>query len=100
MYKNKLCLINITVYNWVEVKFKMWNMNLGTAINVPKLNDAMAIELGANLLGEIVIFVIASTLLIAEYVRFVKFFYKFITSNCLLIILSEPLLKKRKKRKF
>ncbi|XP_037048193.1 putative OPA3-like protein CG13603 isoform X2 [Bradysia coprophila] len=56
-------------YNWVEVKTKMWALNLGKPTNVPQLNEAMAIELGANLLGEVIIFTIGAGLLIFEYVR-------------------------------
>jgi len=56
-------------YNWVEVKTKMWALNLGKPTTVPQLNEAMAIELGANLLGEVIIFTIGAGLLIFEYVR-------------------------------
>lgn len=44
---------------------------MGKATEVPQLNETMAIELGANLLGEVVIFTIGAGLLIFEYVRFV-----------------------------
>lgn len=47
----------------------MWAMNLGKPTNIPKLSEAMAIELGANLLGECVIYVIGASLLTFEYVR-------------------------------
>lgn len=47
----------------------MWAMNLGKPGVVPQLNEAMAIELGANLLGEVIIFSIGAGLLIFEYVR-------------------------------
>lgn len=57
------------VYNWCEVQAKMWSMNLGKPVNVPQLNEAMAIELGANLLGEVIIFTIGAGVLIFEYVR-------------------------------
>lgn len=57
------------VYNWCEVKMKMWVLNLGKPVEVPKLNEAMAIELGANLLGETIIFSIAALLLFSEYAR-------------------------------
>ena len=30
----------------------MWIMNLGKSGEIPKLNEAMAIDLGANMLGE------------------------------------------------
>lgn len=63
--------IKCVVYNWVEVKTKMWALNMGKATNVPQLNETMAIELGANLLGEVIIFTIGAGLLIFEYVRFV-----------------------------
>ncbi|TDG52428.1 hypothetical protein AWZ03_001258 [Drosophila navojoa] len=56
-------------YNWVEVKTKMWALNLGRPVTVPPLNEAMAIELGANLLGEFIIFAIGAGLLIFEYSR-------------------------------
>lgn len=47
----------------------MWTLNLGKPVNVPKLTEASAIELGAELVGEAVIFTIASTILMAEFVR-------------------------------
>lgn len=47
----------------------MWILNLGKPVNIPVLNEAMAIELGANLLGEGIIFIIAAGVLIAEYSR-------------------------------
>jgi len=55
----------------VEVKTKMWALNMGGRVNVPPLNEAMAIELGANLLGEFIIFTIGAGLLIFEYSRLV-----------------------------
>ena len=47
----------------------MWAMNLGKAVEIPQLNEAMAIELGATLLSEFIIFTTGATLLIAEVVR-------------------------------
>lgn len=47
----------------------MWAMNLGKPVNVPQLNETMAIELGANLLGETIIFTIGAGVLVYEYVR-------------------------------
>lgn len=47
----------------------MWSMNLGKPQNIPKLNEAMAIDLGANFLGECVIYSIGSGLLVLEYIR-------------------------------
>lgn len=56
-------------YHWAEVKAKMYVMNLGKPTKVPKLNEAMAIELGANLMGEVIIFSLAGGCLIFEYNR-------------------------------
>lgn len=61
--------IVFSVYNWCEVKAKMWILNLGKPVNIPVLSQEMAIELGANLLGETVIFVIGAGLLVFEYNR-------------------------------
>lgn len=58
-----------TVYNWCEIKTKMWVMNLGKTSKVPQLNEAMAIELGANMLGETIVFSIAAGILFFEYSR-------------------------------
>lgn len=44
-------------------------MNLGKAVEIPKLNEAMAIELGATLLGEAIIFTCGAILLVGEVVR-------------------------------
>ncbi|XP_012275930.1 putative OPA3-like protein CG13603 [Orussus abietinus] len=56
-------------YHWAEVKAKMYLMNLGKPTKVAKLNETMAIELGASLLGEIIIFSVAGGCLIFEYTR-------------------------------
>lgn len=47
----------------------MWILNLGKPVNVPALNETMAIELGANLIGEGVIFIIAAGIVYLEYTR-------------------------------
>ena len=57
------------VYHRCEVRVKMWVMNLGKPVEVPKLNETMAIELGATLLGEFIIFSSGAVLVIAEVVR-------------------------------
>lgn len=61
--------IFFSVYHWVEVNVKMRMLNLGKPSEVPKLNEAMAIELGADLLGEATIFMVAVLCLTAEYIR-------------------------------
>jgi len=50
----------------------MWILNLGKPVNVPSLNETMAIELGANLIGEGIIFLVAAGILYSEYTRQVR----------------------------
>lgn len=59
-----------TVYNWANIKVRMWSLNLGKPTNIPQLNEAMAIELGSTLLGEIILFAVPATILVFEYIRF------------------------------
>ncbi|XP_045776159.1 optic atrophy 3 protein homolog [Maniola jurtina] len=68
-FRTYVCMPPAQFYNWCEVKAKMWILNLGKPVNIPVLSQEMAIELGANLLGESVIFVIGAGLLIVEYNR-------------------------------
>ncbi|KAF3430846.1 hypothetical protein E2986_08842 [Frieseomelitta varia] len=50
-------------YHWAEVNAKI------KPTKVAKLNETMAIELGANLMGEVIIFSVAGGCLILEYNR-------------------------------
>ncbi|XP_068619214.1 optic atrophy 3 protein homolog [Battus philenor] len=68
-FRTYVCMPPAQFYNWCEVKAKMWILNLGKPVNIPVLSQEMAIELGANLLGETVIFVIGAGLLLIEYNR-------------------------------
>jgi optic atrophy 3 protein len=63
----------LPVYNYFEIKTKMWALNLGKPASVPALNEAMAIDLGANLLGEFIIFTIGAGVLLMEYQRYIFF---------------------------
>ncbi|CAG9764839.1 unnamed protein product [Ceutorhynchus assimilis] len=69
IFRKYVCMPPAQFYNWCEIKSKMWILNLGKPVNIPVLNEAQAIELGANLLGEAVIFLIAAGILISEYAR-------------------------------
>lgn len=62
-FRKYICMPPAQFYNYVEVKTKMLALNLGKPTAVPKLTEAMAIELGANLLGEVVIFAIGAGIL-------------------------------------
>lgn len=68
-FRTYVCMPPAQLYHWVEVNIKMRILNLGKPSEVPPLNEAMAIELGAELLGEMIIFVSAAATLIAEYLR-------------------------------
>ncbi|XP_011550542.3 putative OPA3-like protein CG13603 isoform X1 [Plutella xylostella] len=68
-FRTYVCMPPAQFYNWCEVKAKMWVLNLGKPVNIPVLSQEMAIELGANLLGEGIIFVIGAGLLFIEYNR-------------------------------
>ncbi|XP_044744286.1 putative OPA3-like protein CG13603 [Coccinella septempunctata] len=69
LFRKYVCLPPAQFYNWCELKAKMWVLNLGKPVSLPVYNEEMAIELGANLLGEGIIFLIAAGLLVAEYNR-------------------------------
>ncbi|XP_029638072.2 optic atrophy 3 protein homolog, partial [Octopus sinensis] len=58
-----------SVYHWAEVNVKMRVMGLGKAKDVQRLNEQMATELGAELLGEAIIFFIAAATIYVEYQR-------------------------------
>lgn len=68
-FRTYICMPPAQLYHWVEVNVKMRLLNLGKPTEVPRLNEAMAIELGAELLGEMIIFTSAALTLVAEYVR-------------------------------
>ncbi|XP_042240463.1 optic atrophy 3 protein homolog isoform X2 [Homarus americanus] len=71
-FKENFCLPPARLYHWCEVRMKMYVMNIGRSgqsSTIPKLNEDAAIELGANLLGEGVIFGIAVGILAFEVIR-------------------------------
>jgi hypothetical protein len=53
----------------MDVNVRMRMLNLGKPKDVKKLDENAAIELGADLLGETIIFVVAATTLTLEYIR-------------------------------
>lgn len=68
-FRTYVCMPPAQFYNWCEIQTKMWILNMGKPVNIPVLSEAMAIELGANLLGEGIIFALGAGLLIFEYNR-------------------------------
>ncbi|XP_069981555.1 optic atrophy 3 protein homolog isoform X3 [Penaeus vannamei] len=72
LFREKICLPPARLYHWCEVRMKMYVMNLGRSSQgstIPRLSEEAAIELGANLLGEGVIFGIAVAILGYEVAR-------------------------------
>lgn len=57
------------VYHWAEARSKMYLLNLGKPTKISKLNEEMAIELGASLMGEVIVLSVAGGCLILEYNR-------------------------------
>jgi len=68
-FRTYVCMPPAQFYHWCEVNIKMRLLNLGKPSDVPKLRENAAIELGAELLGEAIIFSAAAVTLIAEYLR-------------------------------
>jgi hypothetical protein len=68
-FRNYICMPPAQAYHWMEVNVKMKMLGLGKPSQVQKLNEAMAIELGAELLGETIIFLSAAVTIAAEYIR-------------------------------
>jgi len=68
-FRTYICMPPAQFYHWCEVKLKMWSMNLGKPVNIPKLTESTAIDLGAELVGEGIMFLTAAVLLILEYAR-------------------------------
>ncbi|XP_029475741.1 optic atrophy 3 protein [Rhinatrema bivittatum] len=67
-FKTYICLPPAQLYHWVEMRTKMRIMGFRGATIKP-LNEETAAELGAELLGEAIIFTIGGVCLVAEYTR-------------------------------
>ncbi|KAM4696598.1 optic atrophy 3 protein [Rhinophrynus dorsalis] len=67
-FRTYICLPPAQVYHWVEMRAKMRIMGFRGAAIKP-LNEEAAAELGAELLGEAIIFIVGGGCLVAEYTR-------------------------------
>ncbi|CAN0316220.1 unnamed protein product [Lampetra planeri] len=67
-FKTYVCQPPANLYHWIEMKTKMRLMGFRGA-QVKPLDQEAAAELGAELLGEAVIFVIGGVCMVAEYAR-------------------------------
>lgn len=68
-FRTKICMPTAQFYHWSEVNIKCRLLNLGKPKEVVKLNEQAAIDLGSELLGEWLLFLIAATTVVAEYTR-------------------------------
>ncbi|KAI2810958.1 hypothetical protein RDWZM_002205 [Blomia tropicalis] len=68
-FRNYICMPPAQMYHYFDVNVRMKLLGLGKPSNVKKLNEAAAIDLGAELLGESIIFLVAVITLAAEYTR-------------------------------
>ncbi|XP_052511385.1 optic atrophy 3 protein isoform X1 [Budorcas taxicolor] len=67
-FKTYICLPPAQLYHWVEMRAKMRLMGFN-AETIKPLNEEAAAELGAELLGEATIFMVACGCLVLEYSR-------------------------------
>ncbi|KAI4814973.1 optic atrophy 3 protein homolog [Pseudochaenichthys georgianus] len=67
-FKNYICLPPAQIYHWIEMRTKMRIMGFRGATIKP-LNEELAAELGAELLGEGIIFIIGTGCMVLEYSR-------------------------------
>ncbi|XP_025105182.1 putative OPA3-like protein CG13603 [Pomacea canaliculata] len=68
-FRKYVCMPPAQIYHWMEVNVRMRMLGLGKAQSVERLSEEMAIELGAEMLGEFVIFSMAAVTVVLEYKR-------------------------------
>lgn len=68
-FRTRICMPTAQFYHLCEVHVKARLLNLGNPKEVVKLNEQAAIDLGAELIGEMFMFVIPAGIIIAEYTR-------------------------------
>ncbi|XP_054651309.1 optic atrophy 3 protein homolog [Dunckerocampus dactyliophorus] len=67
-FRNYICLPPAQLYHWIEMRTKMRIMGFRGSTIKP-LNEETAAELGAELLGETVVFLIGGGCMVLEYSR-------------------------------
>ncbi|XP_069764935.1 optic atrophy 3 protein homolog [Narcine bancroftii] len=67
-FKAYVCQPPAQAYHWFEMKLKMRMMGFKNA-QVQPLNEEMAAELGSELLGEAIVFIVGGACIMAEYMR-------------------------------
>lgn len=69
LFRNGLCLPVAQFYHWADTTVKMRILGLGQPKSVAPLNEHTAVELGAEILGEVVTFSVAVATAAYEYNR-------------------------------
>ncbi|XP_028320859.1 optic atrophy 3 protein homolog [Gouania willdenowi] len=67
-FKSYICMPPAQLYHWIEMRTKMRIMGFRGA-SIKPMNEEAAAELGAELLGEAIIFVIGGGCMVLEYSR-------------------------------
>ncbi|XP_058958446.2 optic atrophy 3 protein homolog [Pocillopora verrucosa] len=68
-FRKYVCIWPGQGYHWLETKVKMKLMGLAGPEKVPPLSEQKAVDVGAELLGESLVFGVAAALLFLEYRR-------------------------------
>ncbi|XP_004524394.1 putative OPA3-like protein CG13603 [Ceratitis capitata] len=69
IFRNYFCIPPAQWYNRMETRTKMWTMKMGKPTNIKPLSEAAAIDLGASMLGEFVLFLICGAAVVSEVSR-------------------------------
>lgn len=68
-FRNNVCMPPAQFYNRLEVNYRLKILKLGKAKNIEPLSEKAAIELGGEILGELLVFTFGAAILIIEYTR-------------------------------
>ena len=67
MFREYLCIPLGRAIHWMDIKVRVRMLNLGRLNLVPKIDDKKAMDLGAQLLLEIIVLIIFSLIVIYQY---------------------------------
>ena len=67
IFREYLCIPLGRAIHWMDIKVRMRILNLGKLNLVPKIDDKKAMDLGAQLLLEVIVIIIFSVIVIYQY---------------------------------
>ena len=67
IFREYLCIPLGRTIHWMDIKVRMRILNLGKLNLVPKIDDKKAMDLGAQLLLEVIVIIIFSVIVIYQY---------------------------------